>query len=68
MQDYGKALRILRRHHNLTQKELADKLNVTSQTVSKWENGVNRIDICYLQDITALFSITIDQFIHIADG
>lgn len=68
MQDYGKALRTLRRHYNLTQKELADKLNVTSQTVSKWENGVNRIDITYLRDITALFAISIDQFIRIAEG
>lgn len=68
MQDYGKALRTLRRHYNLTQKELADKLNVTSQTVSKWENGVNRIDITYLRDITALFAISIDQFIRISEG
>ncbi|MGN1373247.1 MAG: InlB B-repeat-containing protein [Candidatus Coproplasma sp.] len=68
MQDYGKALRILRRHHNLTQKELAKKLNVTSQTVSKWENGVNQIDITYLRDITALFAISIDDFLLLADG
>ncbi|MGN1103777.1 MAG: InlB B-repeat-containing protein [Candidatus Coproplasma sp.] len=68
MQDYGTALRKLRRHFNMTQKELADKLNVASQTVSKWENGINQIDIIYLQDLSTLFGISVDDFIRLADG
>ena len=68
MQDYGKALRKLRRHFNMTQKELADKLNVASQTVSKWENGINQIDIAYLQELSALFGISIADFLRLADG
>ncbi|MGN0813552.1 MAG: InlB B-repeat-containing protein [Candidatus Coproplasma sp.] len=68
MQDYGKALRMLRRHYNMTQKELADKLNVAAQTVSKWENGVNQIDITYLQDISSFFGISVDDFLRLADS
>ena len=34
----------LRKKNNLTQKQLADKYNVTYQAVSKWENGKNMPD------------------------
>ncbi|MGN0804004.1 MAG: trypsin-like peptidase domain-containing protein [Candidatus Coproplasma sp.] len=52
----------------MTQKELADKLSVTAQTVSKWENGVNQLDIAYLKEISALFGISADEFLRLADG
>ena len=37
----GNFIKSIRLEHNLTQKELADKLGVTYQAVSKWENGKN---------------------------
>lgn len=38
----GTQLRSFRLKGNMTQEQLADKLNVTSQTISKWENGVSQ--------------------------
>ena len=41
----GKFIKKLRIDNNLTQAEFADKLGVTYQAVSKWENGKNVPDI-----------------------
>lgn len=32
----------LRKSHNLSQEDLAEKLNVSRQSISKWENGVSQ--------------------------
>lgn len=37
----GKYITKLRKQKNMTQKELADKINVTDKAVSKWERGVS---------------------------
>ena len=44
----GKFIKDLRIKNNLTQKEFADKYNVTYQAVSKWENGKNMPDLSLL--------------------
>ena len=41
----GKTIKELRTKNNLSQKEFADKYNVTYQAVSKWENGKNIPDL-----------------------
>ncbi len=40
----GKYIKDQREERNLTQTELADKLYVSRQTISKWENGINKPD------------------------
>lgn len=61
----GKLIRELRVKNGFTQQELADKLGVTYQAVSKWENGKNIPDISLLKDISNLFNIDIN---YLLDG
>lgn len=37
----GMVIKEIREKQNITQKELADKINVSDKTVSKWETGVS---------------------------
>ena len=55
----GNIIKDIRKNNNLTQKELADKLNVTYQAVSKWENGKNLPDLAILKKISEEFNIDI---------
>lgn len=59
----GQKLKKLRSLKGLTQKELADKLHVSFQTVSKWENGENEPDIATLKELAALFNCSVDYLI-----
>ncbi len=56
----GKFIKQIRQDHHLTQKDLAEKLGVTYQAVSKWENGKNIPDIAILQIISKKFNLNID--------
>ena len=57
----GKFIKDLRIKNNLTQKEFADKYNVTYQAVSKWENGKNMPDLSLLKDICKDFDVSLDD-------
>ena len=60
----GKFIKKLREENNLTQKEFADKLGVTFQAVSKWENGKNVPDIGILKEMSEEFHIDIDEILQ----
>ena len=49
----------LRRQCGITQKELAKQLNVSFQTISKWENGLNLPDVVYLLEMADIFGVSI---------
>ena len=61
MNDFGKTIKEIRKNNNLTQKELADKLFVTYQAVSKWENNKSIPDIAILQKISELYNIDLNN-------
>ena len=48
---FGKTLAKLRKERKLTQQELADLLNVTNKTISKWETNTTAPDIDTLKRI-----------------
>ena len=62
-EEFGKIIKRIRIENNLTQKDLAEKYNVTYQAVSKWENGKNMPDISLIKQISKDFNISIDDMI-----
>ena len=62
---FGKLIKDLRKKHNLTQKDLADKYNVTYQAVSKWENGINLPDISLIKKICEDYDIDINNVLDV---
>ena len=64
--EMGKEIRRLRDERGITQEALAAALDVTPQTISKWERGASMPDIGMLPKIAVYFGITIDQLFAMA--
>lgn len=60
----GKNIAVLRKKNNLTQEELAGKLGVSAQAISKWENDNSCPDISLLPKIADVFGVTVDDLIR----
>lgn len=60
----GKTIKALRESRNLTQAELADKLGVSSKTVSKWETAKGLPDISLLQPLAQALSISVIELMN----
>ena len=54
-------LSALRKKNHLTQEQLADRLGLTFQAVSKWENGLSCPDISLLPELAGIFGVTVDD-------
>lgn len=63
MDDFGERLRKLRTQNRLSQEELAKKLGVTAQAVSKWEHGRSTPDFEAVVPMAKLFHISTDQLL-----
>ena len=62
---FGQNLQFLRKMGNgMTQEELADKLGVSRQTVSKWETDMVYPEINKLVEICNLFSCSMDELVR----
>ncbi|MCM3611795.1 helix-turn-helix domain-containing protein [Planococcus sp. MERTA32b] len=55
----------LRKEQGLTQKQLAERLNVSDRTISKWERGNGFPDVSLLAGLSAAFGVNIE---NILDG
>lgn len=65
--EIGNQIKQLRQRRGVTQEELAERLGVTAQAVSKWERGVATPDIAMLPEISAYFGVTIDELFALSD-
>lgn len=63
MNTLGSRLTALRKEKGLTQEQLAEKLGVTNQSVSKWENDINAPDISILIMLADLYDTTVDSLL-----
>jgi len=61
--DLGENLYNLRKKHNLSQEEVAEKLNVTRQTISKWETKESKPDFDKIMPICNLFEISPEELL-----
>ena len=59
----GKRIAFLRKQTGFTQDELANKLNVSPQAISKWENDLSCPDIMLLPKLAKLFGTTVDELL-----
>ncbi len=60
----GRYIQHLRKTAGLTQKELAEKLNISFQAVSKWENGDTLPDTGILLDLCDVLNTTADKLLN----
>ena len=58
---FGKLLIILRKKNGLSQKELAERLSISTSAVSKWENGKNLPDMMMLSSIADMLQVSCDE-------
>ena len=59
----GSFLKQLRNEKKLTQEQLAEKLQITSRTVSRWETGSNMPDISMLLELADFYEVDIREII-----
>lgn len=58
---FGQRLQKLRKQKNITQGEFADRLGVTAQAVSKWENDLSYPDITLIPTIVTIFNVEVND-------
>ncbi|EHQ59659.1 transcriptional regulator, partial [Paenibacillus dendritiformis C454] len=57
----GMNICVLRKKHKMSQEQLFEKVNVSRQTVAKWENGDALPDIFKCKLLADIFQVTLDQ-------
>ena len=61
--ELGNKILTLRKKNNITQEELAEQLNVTRQTISKWELGETSPDIKQAKELSKIFKVSLDELV-----
>ena len=61
---FSEKLQLIRKNKGLTQEELAEKLSVSRQAVTKWESGQVYPEITNLIQISNLFNVTVDYLVR----
>lgn len=62
-EEIGKFIAKCRKEKNLTQAQLAEKLNITDRAVSKWENGKSMPDSSIMLELCEILGITVNELL-----
>ena len=60
---FGQRFQRLRKNAGLTQEDVANKLNITAQAVSKWENDVSAPDISVLTELSDILNVSLNELL-----
>lgn len=61
---FGDNLKIIRKKHKLSQEDLAEKVNVSRQAVSKWENGEAYPEMNNILELCKIFNCQLNDLVH----
>ncbi|MBQ2915366.1 MAG: helix-turn-helix transcriptional regulator [Clostridia bacterium] len=64
MSEVSNSIKKLRQEKKLSQEELAEKLYVTRQAVSNWENGKTQPDIDTITKLANIFDVSVERIIY----
>lgn len=62
-QKMGSLIRAFRLQLGLTQKQLADRMNLSDKTVSKWERGLGAPDVSLLRELSAILGVSLRELL-----
>ena len=68
MTTLGKKIQMLRKEKGWTQEELASRIGVSAQAVSKWETDISSPDISLIAPLAKLFEVSTDELLSTEDS
>ena len=61
---FGEMISSLRKERNMTQNDLAEKMNVTDKAVSKWERNLSCPDVNYIPKLAEILGVSVEELIN----
>lgn len=59
----GNIIRLLRQEKGLTQKQLAEKMNLSDKAISKWERGLGCPDVSLLAELSGILEVNVEKML-----
>lgn len=59
----GELIRTIRMENQMTQKQLADQMNISDKTISKWERGLGCPDVSLLPELSSILGVNIEELL-----